>query len=209
MLIIPAFIRKLEVEQSKGEFTSILEAYTSGDGGMLDQLFPVIYRELHDMADRHMSRERGGHTLSATALIHEAYLKLIDQDAPWQNRAHFLGVASTAMKRILINYAEARRAKKRGGGEVIATFDEQYHQREARSDELLALNDALKKLRQVDPRQAQIVDYWFFGGLTHEEIAEVLKVSVPTVRRDWRIARAWLSIQLKGTNIVDFGNDGP
>ena len=145
-----------------------------------------------------MLKERRGHTLNATALVHEAYLKLVDQRDPnWQNRAHFFAIAAKAMRRILINYAEKRRAEKRGGGNPIVTFNEEAVVRESRADDLLALEEALQRLEKLNERQSKVVEYRFFGGLTQEEIAEVLEVSVPTVRLDWRLARAWLSREMQ------------
>ncbi len=129
--------------------------------------------------------------------MHEAYLKLVDQNrVNWQNRAHFFAIAAQSMRRVLINYAHKRKAQKRGGGQVIVTFVEESVPRETRAEELLALDEALSRLAKMNERQSKVVEYWFFGGLTHEEIAEVLGVSLPTVRRDWRLARAWLSREL-------------
>ena len=146
----------------------------------------------------HLRGERRDHTLNATALVHEAYIKLIDQDKiTWQNRAHFFGIASQAMRRILINYANARIAQKRGGNQVLATFIDDKMKRESKPEELIALDEALKKLEQINERQSKIIEQWFFVGMNHEEIAEILEVSVPTVRRDFRLAKAWLSRELK------------
>lgn len=164
---------------------------------MVDQVMPLLYNELHRLADRHMRGERVNHTLNATALIHEAYFRLSGQkESKFSNRAHFLALASMVMRRILINHAEKRSAAKRGGGEVLATFNEETYKREVRNQDLLDLDEALARLERVNERQAKVVQYWFFGGLTHQEIAEVLAVSLPTVRRDWRLASAWLSTQL-------------
>jgi RNA polymerase sigma factor (TIGR02999 family) len=180
------------------DVTSLLAELTGGNPAVVNALLPMIYDELHRVADHQLRGERRDHTLNATALVHEAYLKLVDQSrVTWQNRAHFLGVAAQAMRRILINYAEQRRAQKRGGDLVATTFDDDLVPRDARADELVDLDEALTRLQAVSPRQAAAVEYRFFGGLTHEEIAEVLQVSVPTVRRDWRLARAWLSNELK------------
>ncbi|RMI19784.1 MAG: sigma-70 family RNA polymerase sigma factor, partial [Calditrichaeota bacterium] len=160
-------------------------------------LIPLVYDGLHQMAQRHLRRERRGHTLNATALVHEAYMKLVDQKrVNWQNRAHFFAIAAQSMRRILINYAHKRKAQKRGGGQVIVTFVEESMPRETRAEELIALDEALTRLSKMNERQGKVVEYWFFGGLTHEEIAEVLGVSLPTVRRDWRLARAWLTREL-------------
>ena len=163
----------------------------------MDALIPLVYQELRQLAHRQLAGERRGHTLNTTALVHEAYFKLVDQQrVGWQNRAHFFAIASQAMRRILINYANSRLAEKRGSGQPLATFDERSVVREARAEELVALDETLSELAKLNERQSKVVEYQFFGGLTHEEIAEVLSVSVPTVRRDWRLARAWLSREL-------------
>jgi RNA polymerase sigma factor (TIGR02999 family) len=176
----------------------LLTELTGGNAAVVNALMPLIYDELHQMAENQLRRERADHTLGSTALLHEAYLKLVDQSrVTWQNRAHFLGVAALAMRRILVNYAQQRRAQKRGGEFVATTFDDDLLPRESRADELVALDGALARLKALNQRQASVVEYRFFGGLNHEEIAEVLGVSVPTVRRDWRLARAWLSRELK------------
>ncbi|MFZ0391251.1 MAG: sigma-70 family RNA polymerase sigma factor [Calditrichia bacterium] len=180
------------------EITYLLGELSGGNHTIVDQLMPMVYDELHRMAQLKLLRERRGHTLNATALVHEAYLKLVDQNqVDWQNRAHFFAIASQAMRRILINYAQMRLAEKRGGGNPVVTFMEESVPREARAEELLALDEALNRLAEMNQRQSQVVEYWFFGGLTHEEIAEVVGVSLPTVRRDWRLARAWLTKELK------------
>ncbi|MFQ5638366.1 MAG: sigma-70 family RNA polymerase sigma factor [bacterium] len=186
MLAEPAKITKLLIELS------------GGHRDVVDQLIPLVYEQLRVIAQRQLRGERNDHTLNATALAHEAYLKLVDQTrVNWQNRAHFYAIAAQAMRRILINYAHKRSAEKRGGGELLVTFDEGAMMRETRPEELLALDEALSDLEKLSERQGKVVEYRFFGGLTHEEIAEVLEVSVPTVRRDWRVARAWLSRELK------------
>jgi RNA polymerase sigma factor (TIGR02999 family) len=180
-----------------GEITAILAQIEVGDRQAVDRLLPLLYDELYAMADRRMKAERKGHTLGATALVHEAYLKLVIQDrVDWKNRAHFLSVAAIAMRRILVNHAEAKRAQKRGAGEVMVTFDDAVAKNDVDPDELIALHRALDELAKLDARQAKVIEYSFFGGLTHEEIAEVLSVSVPTVRRDYRIAKAWLARRL-------------
>jgi RNA polymerase sigma factor (TIGR02999 family) len=181
----------------QGHITELLDELSSGNRTVVDSLLPLVYNELHDMAGRQLRRERPDHTLNATALVHEAYLKLIDQKkVNWQNRAHFFGIASLAMRRILINYAQMHIAEKRGGNNVLVTFDDAAMPRESKAEELLVLDEALQHLGELNERQAKVVEYRFFGGLTQEEIAEVLNVSVPTVRRDWRLARAWLSREL-------------
>jgi RNA polymerase sigma factor (TIGR02999 family) len=181
----------------QGHITELLDDLIGGNRTVVDSLLPLVYNELHAMADRQLRRERPDHTLNATALVHEAYLKLIDQkNVNWQNRAHFFGIASLAMRRILINYAQMHIAEKRGGNNILVTFDDAATPRESKAEELLVLDEALQRLEQLNERQAKVVEYRFFGGLTQEEIAEVLNVSVPTVRRDWRLARAWLSREL-------------
>ena len=180
------------------EITQLLAGLTGGNRTVVDALLPLVYDEMQVIAHRHMRGERSNHTLNTTALVHEAYIKLIRQDQmTWQNRAHFYSIAALAMRRILINYANKRMAEKRGGGQAVATFEDGQVPREARADELVALDEALSRLATLNERQSKVVEYRFFGGLTQEEIAEVLGVSVPTVRRDWRLARAWLSRELK------------
>ena len=179
------------------DVTGLLSDLAGGNREVVHALLPLVYDELHRRAANQLRGERPGHTLNATALVHETYLKLVDQSrVTWQNRAHFLGVAAQAMRRILVNYAEQRRAQKRGGGVIATTFDDNLAPRETRLDEVLAIDQALTRLRAMNERQATIVECRFFGGLEHAEIAEVLGVSEPTVRRDWRLARAWLADQL-------------
>ena len=176
------------------DVTALLADLRGGDEAAVDAILPHVYGELQDLAHRQLRGERPDHTLNTTALVHEAYLKLVRQDGvDWQSRAHFLGVAAMAMRRILINYARTRRAEKRGGGAALATLHDGEVGRVARTDELLALDEALDRLGERSARAARVVEMWFFGGLTHAEIAEALGVSEPTVRRDWRAARAWLS----------------
>lgn len=195
------FFRPLAPPMPDADVTSLLADLRAGDPGAVDAILPYVYDELRAAADRQLRGERDGHTLNATALAHEAYLRLVRQDrVDWQSRAHFLGVAALAMRRILINYAKRRRAEKRGGDAPLATFDDGAVGRVARTDELLALDEALDRLAERAPRLAQTVELWFFGGLTHAEIGEALGVSEKTVRRDWRAARAWLA--------HDLGDDG-
>jgi RNA polymerase sigma-70 factor (ECF subfamily) len=183
---------------SKDDITIMLGQLSDGNQQVVNALMPLIYEELHRMAERQLRGERANHTLNSTALVHEAYMKLVDQTrVNWQNRAHFFAIAAQAMRRILINYAQARLAQKRGGGQVVATFNEEEFVRETRAGELVALDEALSRLKELNERQCKVVEYRFFAGLTQEEIAEVLGVSVPTVRRDWRLARAWLSREIQ------------
>jgi RNA polymerase sigma factor (TIGR02999 family) len=186
------------INNSKNQVTQLLADLSGGNKQVVDILMPMVYKEMHQLAHMHLRGERKEHTLNATALVHEAYMKLVDQDKiSWQNRAHFFGIASQSMRRILINYANARIAQKRGGNQVLATFVDDKMKRESKPEELIALDEALKKLEQMNERQSKIIEHWFFVGLKHEEIAEILNVSVPTVRRDFRLAKAWLSRELK------------
>jgi RNA polymerase sigma factor (TIGR02999 family) len=159
---------------------------------------PLVYDELHRLADRYMRREREGHTLQTTALVHEAYLKLVEQRAvDWQNRNQFLGVAAQVMRRILIDYARGHLRDKRGGGRPMIPFDEALTFSAECSSALVELDAALERLGAIDPRQARIVELRFFAGLTVEETADVLGISAKTVKRDWSIAKAWLHGELK------------
>ncbi|MFQ5641825.1 MAG: sigma-70 family RNA polymerase sigma factor [bacterium] len=183
-----------------GKITKLLAELSGGHRDVVDQLIPLVYDQLRAIAQRQLRGERAHHTLNATAVAHEAYLKLVEQTrVNWQNRAHFYAIAAQAMRRILINYAQKRSAEKRGGDEPLVTFDEGAMLRDTRPQELLALDAALSDLEKLSERQSKVVEYRFFGGLTHEEIAEVLEVSVSTVRRDWRVARAWLSRELRSS----------
>lgn len=180
------------------DVTALLADFQAGDRDAIDAVLPLVYGQLEEMARQRLRRERDGHTLDTAALVHEAYLKLVDQTrADWQSRSHFLGVASIAMRRILVNYARDRRAAKRGGGEVAVTLHDGEVGRVTRSDELLALDEALGRLAALDERSARVVEMWFFGGLEQTEIAEALGVSEKTVRRDWQSAKAWLSHALR------------
>ena len=185
----------------KEEITQLLCSLSDDNRQIVDSLLPLVYKELHQIAHVQLRNERSGHTLNATALVHEAYFKLVDQTrVNWQNRAHFFAIASQAMRRILINYAHQRKAEKRGGNKAFVTFIEDSIPKNQNPDELIALDEALNRLEKLNERQSKVIEYWFFVGLTHEEIAEVLKVSVPSVRRDWRLARAWLSRELTTLN---------
>ena len=178
------------------DITALLRDLRSGAPEAVDVLFPLLYDELHALAQRQLRGERDDHTLNPTALLHEAYLRLVDQTrTDWANRAHFFGIASLIMRRILINYARDRKAARRAGGEVVTLVDDDVA-REARPAELLALDEAIDRLERVSTRACNVVVMRFFGGLKQEEIAEALGVSVPTVQRDWQTARAWLSREL-------------
>jgi RNA polymerase sigma factor (TIGR02999 family) len=175
------------------QITRLLRAWGSGDRSALERLTPVVYHELHGMARRYMRRERTGHTLQTTALINEAYLRLVDvSSVSWQNRAHFFAVSAQMMRRILVDAARARAARKRGGQAVRADLDDIPDLSSRRDQEIVAIDDALKTLAEIDRRKARVVDLRFFGGLSVEETAEVLNVSPQTVMRDWKLAKAWL-----------------
>lgn len=177
----------------QGDVTQLLLDWDGSNRAVLDQLMPLVYDELHRLAHRHLAHERPGHTLSTTALVHEAYLNLVDQDrARWQNRAHFFALAAQAMRRILMMHARKHKADKRGGGQARLPLDDVIVVSAERADELLALDEALSQLEAMDARLGKIVECRYFGGLTIEETAEVLDISPATVKRDWRTARAWL-----------------
>ncbi len=184
------------------QVTQLLGDWRSGDGSALEKLIPLVQPELQRLARHYMSRERPGHTLQATALLDDAYLQLADKTHPqWQNRAHFFAVAAQLMRRIMVDHARQRNAAKRGGGAIRISLDECAAVTETRADELLALDEALEKLAVFDQRKAQVVEMRYFGGLTTEEIADVLKIHVNTVTRDWTAARAWLFAALSGENM--------
>jgi len=177
---------------SPQELTALLLAWNDGDRDALDKLTPFVYRELHSLAKRYMAGERGNHTLQATAVVNEAFLRLIDwKNVCWQNRAHFIGVAANLMRRVLVDYARTRAYAKRDGGLQI-TLDEGLLASKQQTVELLDLDRALSKLERIDGRKAKVVELRFFGGLTVEETAEVLKISPNTVLNDWNFAKTWL-----------------
>jgi RNA polymerase sigma factor (TIGR02999 family) len=179
------------------ETTQLLRAWAGGDAGALEQLIPRVYLELRRLAGHFLQNERQGCTLHSIDLVHEAYLRLIDIDkVDWQHRAHFLAVSATLMRRILLDRARKRTAVKRGGKQHVLELDAALEVGTERGRELIALDDALNTLAEVDPRKAQIVELRFFGGLSVEETAEALRVSCDTVMRDWKLARAWLLTEL-------------
>jgi RNA polymerase sigma factor (TIGR02999 family) len=187
-------------EATAQSITQLLVAWSDGDKAALDQLVPLIEAELRRVARSYMRRERSGHTLQTTALVNEAYLRLIDQkQVRWQNRAHFLAIAAQQMRRILVDYARRRRYQKRGANAVQVTFAEAEALAYERPPDLVALDDALSSLAEIDPRRSQVVELKFFGGLSIKEVAEVLKVSSTTVERDWIIAKAWLHKAVMGS----------
>jgi RNA polymerase sigma factor (TIGR02999 family) len=184
---------------SSQEITQLLLAWSDGDQAALEKLTPLVYAELRRLAKGYMFGERPGHTLQTTALINEAYLRLIDwKNVRWQGRAHFFGVAAQVMRRILVDFARARHYAKRGGAAQQVSLDKAINIHEDRSAEFIALDEALKSLAEIDPRKSQVVELRFFGGLSAEETAEVLKVSQRTVEREWNSARAWLYRELRG-----------
>jgi RNA polymerase sigma factor (TIGR02999 family) len=175
------------------DITGLLLAWRAGDRDALDRLFPLVYEELSRIAHRLLGHERADHTLSTTALVHEAYLKLVDQTrAQWVDRAHFFAVAARAMRRILVDYARQHRALKRGGERARVSMEDATSVADQRADTLLALDDALTRLAALDHRLSQVVECRFFGGLTEEETAEALAITPRTVRRDWVKAKGWL-----------------
>ena len=177
--------------------TGLLLAWSQGEQAALDKLVPLIYAELRRIAHRYMNRERHGHTLQTTDLVNEAYLRLIDaRQVRWQDRAHFFAISAQLMRRILVDFARSRRYLKRGGGAHMATFDEALLVSPAPGQDLVALDDALQALAVKDARKSRVVELRFFGGLSVEETAEVLKVSPDTVHRDWRLAKAWLAREM-------------
>jgi len=178
---------------SSHHITQLLRAWGEGDQSALEQLTPLVYEELRRLARRHMSRENEGHTLQATALIHEVYLRLVDfQSVQWQDRAHFFAVCARLMRRILIDFARAHDSLKRGGNDRKVTLEEGLVVSADAPAQLMDLEEALTKLAAEDPRKSSVVELRFFGGLTVKETAEVLKISPDTVMRDWSMARAWL-----------------
>ena len=197
------------MQPSAGDVTRLLVELRSGNPEAEAKLIPVVYNHLHRLAAHYMRRERPDHTLQATALVNEAYLRLVSQEATsWQDRAHFFGVAAHLMRQILVDHARSRQAGKRGGPAEKLPLDEALELSPARSRELIELDDALKSLGQLDPQQARVVELRFFAGLTVEETAEVLGISPRTVKRDWSVARAWLHGELSGRKRSDSGTMG-
>lgn len=183
-----------------GEITELLRELSAGHNEVVDRLVPLVYGELHRLAQHYMAREKAGHTLQPTALVHEAYLRLINKrDLAWQDRMHFFAVAAREMRRVLVEVARLRHAKKRGGADAQRVdLDEAMIFSDENLSELLVLNDALERLAAIDPRQREIVDLRFFGGLTIEEVGQSLRLSPRTVTREWNFAKAWLHAQLIG-----------
>jgi RNA polymerase sigma factor (TIGR02999 family) len=179
------------------EVTILLKAMTSGDENAPEKLLPIIYNDLRRLAGAYLSNERKDHTLQPTALVHEAYIRLVDwENVSWQNRAHFFAVAAQVMRRILVDHARGKKAEKRGGFGQLLSLDEAVGFQEKKDVDLVALDDALNELEKSDPRQAKIVELRFFGGLTIEETAEALRISPATVKNEWAFAKAWLRVEL-------------
>jgi RNA polymerase sigma-70 factor, ECF subfamily len=181
--------------------TQLLQQWSHGDDSALAELTPLVYEELRRLAHHYMEGERPGHTLQTTALVNEAYLRLADQTNPnWQSRAHFFAVAARAMRGILVNYAKSNQAQKRGGGAARIELDEAAILSPEQSKEIIDLHEALERLATLNSRKARVVELKYFGGLNHDEIAEVMKISTVTVRRDWMFAKTWLYDELQNAD---------
>jgi RNA polymerase sigma factor (TIGR02999 family) len=195
---------KWEITENPTKVTGLLLQWGRGDEGAFERLIPLVYGELHLIAQRCMAGERAGHSLQATVLVNEAYLRLVDaNDVAWHDRAHFLAVAARAMRRILVDHARVRRAQKRGGDATRVTFDEALVVTNEPREDFAALDEALEALTAFDERKGRVVELRFFGGLSVEETASVLKVSPETVRRDWQLAKAWLQREMRGDGSHD------
>lgn len=181
------------------QITQLLVEWGGGNQTALENLIPLVYEELRRIAKRYMRQQSAGHTFQTTELIHEAYLKLAKQEEQnWQNRAHFFGVAAQAMRHILVDYARSKQSQKRGGWQKV-TLDEKVALSIERSEEMLSLDEALKRLAEIDERKSRVVELKYFGGLTNEEVAAVMKISPETVKRDWKFSRSWLLRELSTT----------
>jgi RNA polymerase sigma factor (TIGR02999 family) len=186
------------VGRSSLEITQLLLAWGKGDQTALDELIPLVYAELRKLAKNYMRGQRPGHTLQTTALVNEAYLRLIDSSrVNWQNRTHFFAISAQLMRRVLVDFARAKNSLKRGGERIQVTLDERIEGPAEDRTDLVALDEALQKLAKMNERQAKIVELRYFGGLSEEEIGETLQISTRTVRRDWNIAKAWLFRTIK------------
>jgi RNA polymerase sigma factor (TIGR02999 family) len=187
------------MESKPGQITQLLELWNQGDRDAMEKLVPLVYGELHRLARRYIAAERPGHTLQATALVNEAYLKLVDsENMTWEGRAHFFGVCAHVMRRILVDWARSRQAQKRGSDARKLELDDALVAAAQPGTDLVAVDDALKALADIDPRKSRIVELRFFGGMSVKETAEVLKISNETVHRDWRLAKSWLRRELRG-----------
>jgi len=178
---------------SNNDVTELLRRWKSGDEEALDRLTPLVYDQLHQLAHQHMRGERADHTLQTSALVNEAYLRLVDhKSVDWQNRAHFFAVSAVLMRRILVDYARERKAAKRGGNFHEVTLEDELTFTKERASELVALDEAIQSLNEIYPRRSKVVELRYFAGLNNKEAAEVLQVSEATIERDWRFAKAWL-----------------
>jgi RNA polymerase sigma-70 factor (ECF subfamily) len=197
-------------QAGREDVTVLLAELTKGNKDAASKLIPLVYDELRRLASGYMRRERGDHTLQATALVHEAYLKLVEQrSVDWQSRAHFFGIAAQVMRRILVDHARGHLREKRGGGERTVPIDEALVFAPEQSLELVKLDEALERLTKLDPRQGKIVELRFFGGLTVEQAADLLGISQKTVKRDWSMAKAWLHGEVRPTDGDVPGTMGP
>jgi RNA polymerase sigma-70 factor, ECF subfamily len=185
------------MDASPGQVTQLLKAMRMGDSRAADDLLPLVYAELHRLAKAYMRRERPEHTLQATALINEAYLRMVREDADWNNRAHFIGVAANMMRRVLVDHARAHKAGRRAGGLKRVEMSDDLRISVEQLDEVALVNDALTKLGKVKPRQAQVVELRYFGGLSVEQISDLLGIARRSVKRDWSLARIWLFRELR------------
>src|SRR5262245_1652192 len=187
------------MQQRPENITELLASYGRGDKESLDQLMPIVYDELRRQAARYLRREQAGHTLQTTALIHEAYVRLVDQrNVQWQNRAHFFGIAAQMMRRILVDHARTKKRAKRGGSAVKVSLADATVAVKGQDLDVVALDEALNRLAEIDEQQSRVVELRFFSGLTVEETAEVMGISLATVKRDWSMAKAWLHRKLTG-----------
>jgi len=185
------------MEDGRGDVTQLLKAMANGDEKAAESLLPLVYKELHRLAKSYMRRERPDHTLQATALINEAYLRLAREDTDWNSREHFIGVAANVMRRVLVDYARQHKAEQRGGGLKRVEMEDDLAISAAKLDEVTELDEALKLLEKENPRQAKVVELRYFGGLSVEQIASFMGISPRSVKRDWSLARIWLYRQLK------------
>jgi len=193
----PGCLMSDSASSHSSDVTALLRAWSAGDRDALDEMMPAVYAELHRLARAHLRRERVNHTLQATALVNEAYLKLVDQTrVQWQNRAHFFGTAAQLMRRILVDHSRESQAVKRGGAAIRIELDEALAVAESREIDVIALDAALARLERLDPRQSELVVLRFFGGLTIDEAAEALGISLATAKRDWATAKIWLRREL-------------
>jgi len=189
----------LTLPKDPENITDLLVSYGRGDKESLDKLMPVVYDELRRQAARYLRREQAGHTLQTTALIHEAYVRLVDQrNVQWQNRAHFFGIAAQMMRRILVDHARTKKRAKRGGSDIRVSLDDATVAVKGQDLDVVAVDEALSRLEQIDKQQSRVVELRFFSGLTVEETAEVMGISPATVKRDWSMAKAWLHRELSG-----------